>query len=159
MDDALLPGSGLSSPRGWALFAGVYAFACGAFVAALLSDVLRVFVDVAGLPSGFPIPLFATPALVAGTLCWWRVVERRRAFGYRSGAAFGLVTALCTGGLWTAWFVVRWGPEMLAAGPVLLIVGLTLAFAAVAGVFIGVPLAYVRRRIGGGSAAATANSL
>jgi len=149
MDDSRRSASRAPSPRVWALLAGGYAFACGAFVAALLSDVLRLFVDVVGLPSGFPVPLLAAPALVVGPLCWWRLVERRRTFSYRSGATFGLFTALCTGVVWTGWFVTVWGVELLAAGPVLLIVGLTLGFAAVAGLLVGVPLAYVRRRLGG----------
>jgi len=158
MDDSGRPTLESPASRRWALLAGVYAFACGAAVAVLLSDVLRVFVDVAGFPSGFPLPLLAAPALVAGPACWWRVVERRGAVSYRTGAAYGLLTALCTGGFWTLWFVAIWGVEMLAAGPVLLIVGLTLGFAAAAGLLVGVPLAYVRRRVGG-DAAGTANSL
>ncbi|QAU12540.1 hypothetical protein EKH57_07275 [Halorubrum sp. BOL3-1] len=154
MDGSLRSESTLSSPRGWALLAGAYAFACGAFVAVLLSDVLRVFVDVAGLP----VPLLAVPALVTGPICWWRLAERRSAFSYRTGAAYGLLTALCTGGVWTGWFVFVWGTEMLAVGPVLSIVGLTLGFAAVTGLFVGVPLAYARRRIGGKGTATPAGS-
>ncbi|ELZ60580.1 MULTISPECIES: hypothetical protein [Halorubrum] len=156
MDDSHRSDSGFRSPRGWALLAGGYAFACGALVAVFLSDVLRLFVDVAGLPSVFPVPLLAAPALVVGPPCWWRLVERREAFSYRAGAAFGLLTALGTGTLWTGWFVAVWGVELLAAGPVLSIVSLTLGFAAVAGLLVGVPLAYVRRRVGGGVPASVA---
>ncbi|VTT87691.1 hypothetical protein DM2_1025 [Halorubrum sp. DM2] len=158
MDDSHRSESGFLSPRGWALLAGGYAFACGALVAVLLSDVLRLFVDVAGLPAGFPVPLLAAPALVVGPPCWWRLIERRRAFSYRAGAAYGLLTALCTGGLWTGWFVTVWGVEMLAAGPVLLIVAFTLGFAAVAGLLVGLPLAYARRRVGGAATSAIADA-
>ncbi|MFW5857182.1 MAG: Gfo/Idh/MocA family protein [Planctomycetota bacterium] len=79
---------------------------------------------------------------------------------YRRGAAFGLLTALATGALWTARFVDVWEAEMLTAGPVPLLVGLVLGTVAVAGVLVGLPITYARRRSRERSdAAGTANSL
>ncbi|OYR84242.1 hypothetical protein DJ71_09205, partial [Halorubrum sp. E3] len=74
--------------------------------------------------------------------------------------AFGLLTALLTGAVWTGRFVLVWGPEMLTAGPVPLLVGFVLGAVAVAGVLVGLPITFVRRRNRTRSdAAGTANSL
>ena len=116
MDDALRTEAGLSSPQRWALFAGVYAFGCATLTAFALSTVLGLFAEVIGLPTAFAMPLLATPALVAGTVVWWALVERRGAVTYVRGAAFGLFTALLTGAAWTARFVWVWSVEMLTAG-------------------------------------------
>ncbi|EMA60370.1 hypothetical protein [Halorubrum kocurii] len=151
---------GPSSPRRWALLAGVYAFGCGAVTARLLSDVLRVFVEVIGLPPSFPVPLLAVPALLVGSGVWWLLVERNAAYTYPAGIAYGALTALVTGLVWTAWFVVVWSVDLLAAGPTPLLVGLVLALTTVAGVLIGPPILFFRRRSRERSdAAATANSL
>ena len=160
MDDAPRSESALSPPRRWALIAGVYAFGCATVTAFLLSDALGVFAEVMGLPAAFAMPLLATPALVAGAGLWWALVERPGTVTYPRGAAFGLLTALVTGGLWTARFALVWGPEMLTAGPVPLLVGFVLGMVAVAGVLVGLPIAFVRRLSRDRSAAAaTANSL
>lgn len=160
MDDAPRSESRLSSPRRWALIAGGYAFGCATVTAFLLSDALGVFAEVVGLPPAFAMPLLATPALVAGAGLWWALVERPGTVTYLRGAAFGLLTALVTGSLWTARFVFVWGPEMLTAGPVPLLVGFVLGAVAVAGVLVGLPIAFVRRLSRDRSAAAaTANSL
>ena len=158
MHDAPRSESSPSSPRRWALIAGAYAFGCATVTAFLLSDALGVFAEVIGLPPAFAMPLLATPALAAGAGLWWTLVERPGAVTYPRGAAFGLLTALATGSLWTARFVFVWGPEMLTAGPVPLLVGLVLGVVAVAGVLVGLPIAFVRRR-SRSDAAATANSL
>lgn len=160
MVSSLPPAFGLSAPRRWTLFAGVYAFGCGAITARLLSGLLRVFVEVIGLPASFPVPLLAAPALLVGSGVWWLLVERNAAYTYVIGVAYGLLTAFGTGLLWTAWFVVVWGVDLLAAGPTPLLVGLVLALTTVAGALIGPPILFFRRRSRKRSdAAATANSL
>jgi hypothetical protein len=160
MDDSLRTGSGLTTPRRWSLLAGGYAFGCATLTAFALSSMLGLFAEVIGLPAAFAMPLLATPALVVGAGVWWSLVERSGTVTYPRGAAFGLLTALVTGGLWTARFVLVWGPEMLAAGPVQVLVGFVLGAVAVAGVLVGLPITFVRRwsRTRSG-AAATANSL
>ncbi|SMO72125.1 hypothetical protein [Halorubrum cibi] len=152
--------SRLSPSQRWSLLAGVYAFGCAALTAVLLSDVLGLFAEVIGLPPTLSMLLLASPALVAGAGIWWALVERRGAYTYPAGAAFGLLTALSTGAVWTVRFVSVWGVEMLTAGPVPLLVGFVLGMTALAGVLVGLPFAYVRRRSGRRSdSAATANSL
>ncbi|MFC5279681.1 hypothetical protein ACFPM1_13065 [Halorubrum rubrum] len=160
MDADLSPGSGLSSSRRWSILAGVYAFGCATLTATLLSNVLGVFAEVIGLPAALSMPLLASPALVAGAAIWWAIVERRGAYTYLAGAAFGLLTALATGAAWTVRFVSIWSVEMLAAGPVPLLVGVVLGATALAGTLVGVPFAYVRRRGASRSnSPTTANSL
>jgi len=152
--------SGFPSSQRWSLFAGVYAFGCATLTAFLLSDVLGLFAEVIGLPAMVSLPLLAAPALVAGAGIWWSLVERRGDATYVRGAGYGLLTALITGGLWTARFAAVWGIEMLTAGPVPLLVGFVLGVVAVAGVLVGLSFTYARRRARRRSdAAATANSL
>jgi len=149
-----------SSPRRWALVAGAYAFGCATLTAFALSSALGLFAEVIGLPTALSMPLLATPALVAGAVVWWALVERRERVTYVRGAAFGLLTALITGALWTVRFVSVWSVEMLTAGPVPLLVGFVFGAVAVAGVLVGLPITYVRRRSRERSnPAATANSL
>lgn len=150
----------LSSSRRWALLAGGYAFGCATLTAFLLSSALGLFAEVIGLPTAFAMPLLAAPALVAGASVWWALVERSGTVTYLRGGAFGLVSALVTGGFWTARFASVWSVEMLTAGPVPLLVGFVLGAVSVAGVLVGVPFAFVRRRsLERSGAAATANSL
>jgi hypothetical protein len=160
MDSSTSPAPGVRASRRWSLLAGVYAFACAALTAASLSTVLGLFGEVIGLPTALVVPIIAAPALFAGALVWWALVERRGTVTYLRGAAFGLLTALVTGLLWTARFVSVWSPEMLAADPVRLLVGFVFAAVALAGVVVGLPITYVRRRSRGASdEPATANSL
>jgi len=160
MGDSLGSESRRSSPRRWALLAGGYAFGCATLTGFALSSALGLFAEVIGLPAAFATPLLATPALVAGAGVWWALVERPGTVTYLRGAAFGLITALVTGGFWTAQFASVWSVEMLTAGPVPLLVGFVLGAVAVAGVLVGLPFAFVRRRSRRRSAAAaTANSL
>ncbi|RLM72599.1 hypothetical protein [Halorubrum sp. Atlit-26R] len=160
MDSSPPSATGARSSRRWSLFAGAYAFCCAAFTASLLSTVLDLFGEVIGLPTALVVPILAAPALFAGAIVWWALVERRGTVTYLRGAAFGLLTALVTGILWTARFVSVWSPEMLAAGPVRLLVGFVFAAVAVAGAVVGLPITYVRRRSRGASdGPATANSL
>jgi high-affinity Fe2+/Pb2+ permease len=144
----------------WSLYAGVYAFGCGAVTAGLLSTVLRVFTEVIGLPASFPVPLLAAPALLVGGGVWWLLVERRAAYTYPAGIAFGALTALLTGLCWTAWFLVVWSVDLLAAGPTPLLVALVIGLTTAAGALIGPPITFLRRRRRAGSETdATANSL
>mgnify|MGYP000031598310 CR=1 FL=1 len=136
----------LTASQRWSLLAGAYAFCCAAVTALSLSTVLDLFADVIGLPTAFATPILAAPALLAGAFVWWALVERRGAVTYLRGAAFGLLTALVTGLVWTARFVSVWSTEMLAADPVRLLVGLVFGAVAVAGVLVGLPITYVRRR-------------
>lgn len=160
MDDSSRAEARLSSSQRWALIAGVYAFGCATVTALLLSDMLGLFAEVIGLPTALSMPLLASPALVVGAGLWWALVERPGTVTYPRGAAFGLLTALVTGALWTGRFALFWGVEMLTAGPVPLLVGFVLGAVAVAGVLVGLPIAFVRRRSRRRSdAAATANSL
>ncbi|SFR39969.1 MULTISPECIES: hypothetical protein [Halorubrum] len=160
MDRYLPPELGLSSPERWALFAGGYAFACGAVTAGLLSTVLGLFAEVVGLSPSFPVPLLAAPALLVGTAVWWLLVERRATYTYPAGVAFGALTALGTGLCWIAWFLVVWSVDLLVAGPTPILVGLVIGLTTAAGALIGPPITFLRRRSRAGSdAGATANSL
>ncbi|QUO47228.1 hypothetical protein [Halorubrum ruber] len=160
MDGLVSPASDRSSARRWSLYAGAYAFACGAVTAELLSTVLRVFTQVVGLPETFPVPLLAAPALLVGGGVWWLLVERPERYTYPAGVAYGALTALGTGLCWTAWFLVVWSVDLLAAGPTPLLVALVIGLTTAAGALIGPPILFVRRRSRAGSAAdATANSL
>ncbi|QWC19890.1 hypothetical protein [Halorubrum sp. 2020YC2] len=147
MERSVSSGSALS--RRWSILAGVHALGCGAVTAGLLSDVLRVFTEVIGLSESFPVPLLAAPALLVGGGLWWAVVERRAAYTYPAAVAYGAFTALGTGLVWTAWFLVVWSVDLLAAGPTPLLVGLVLALTAAAGALIGPPMLFARRRYAG----------
>ena len=127
----------LTASQRWSLLAGAYAFGCAALTALSLSTVLGLFAEVVGLPTTFATPILAAPAFLVGASVWWALVERR---------AFGLLTALVTGLVWTARFVSVWSPELLAAEPVRLLVGFVFAAVAVASVLVGLPITYVRRR-------------
>ncbi|WP_096393498.1 hypothetical protein [Halorubrum trapanicum] len=146
MDTSVSSASGPAPSRRWSLYAGAYAFGCGAATSLLLSAVLRVFVQVIGLPESFPVPLLAAPALLVGGAVWWALVERRAAYTYPAGVAYGALTALGTGLCWTALFLVVWSVDLLAAGPTPLLVGLVVGGTTAAGALIGPPLILVRRR-------------
>jgi len=153
-------GVGPRTSRRWSLIAGGYAFACALFTATALSTILDLFAEVIGLPSAFAVPLLAAPALAVGAGVWWALVERQGRVTYPRGAAFGLLTALITAALWTARFVSVWSVKLLTADVVPLLVGIVVGSAAVAGVLVGLPLTYVRRRSrAGADDTATANSL
>lgn len=152
--------SGPSASRRWSLYAGVYAFACGAVTAGLLSTVLSLFAEVVGLPPSFPVPLLAAPTLLVGAALWWLLVERRTTYTYPAGVAFGALTALGTGLCWTAWFLVVWSVDLLVAGSTPLLVGFVIGLTTAAGALIGPPMTFLRRRSRARSAPdATANSL
>lgn len=131
----------------WSLYAGLYLVGCGVVLAVLLNDMLTLLGDVIGLPTPYSSVIFPSPALLFGALSWWLVVERRAAYAYRFGAVVGLLTALLTGVVWTARFVVVWGVEMLTVPMVAVLVGFVLGFAVLAGVLSGPPLMYARRRL------------
>lgn len=144
---ALLPGIDLSPTRRWSLAAGLYMYACGTVIALALNDVLVLFGEVIGLAPPFSMLVLAVPALVIAPLVWWRLVERPAEYSSVRGGAFGLFTALLTAIAWILRFVTVWGAEMLAAGPVLLIVGFVLAAVSIGGVLAGTPFMFLRRRM------------
>lgn len=113
-----------------------------------MDDLLGLFGEVIGLPPTFALVVLASPALVFGAVCWWSLVERRGSYSYRFGGAFGLLTALLTGVLWTLRFVMVWSVEMLAAGPVPILVAIVGGVASAVGAVAGVPLMYARRHLG-----------
>lgn len=134
----------------WSVYAGLYAFVCATALAFLLSDVLVLLGDVLGLPGAYSMFIFASPTLAIGASVWWALVERRGAYSYVIGGAFGLVTALLTGLLWVLRFVSTWGLEMLRANGIQILVGFVLGMAVVAGGLSGLGLMYARRRLGDG---------
>lgn len=150
MDTSLLPDFGVPPSIRWSMYAGLYTFGCATATAYLLSDLLGILAEVIGLPTTYAMVILASPALVVGTGAWWAVVERRDAYTYRFGGLFGLVTALLTGLLWTVRFVSIWGFEMMVLPMVSVLVAFVLGVAVVAGVLAGLPVMYVRRRLGSG---------
>lgn len=147
MDTVDLPTFGAVSARAWALSAGIYMFVCGTVVSILLSDVLALLADVIGLPTEYWMVILASPAFAIGAVVWWTVVERRELYTYRLGCAFGLVTALFTGLLWTGQFIFVWSVEMAAIPIVSFIIALVVGLTAVAGLLASIPLMYVRRQL------------
>ena len=141
------PSSTTSSVK-WSAYAGIYVFLCGTAIAFLLYDALVLLGDALGLPTPFSMFVFASPSLAIGPFAWWTLVERRESYTYLVGGAFGLVTALLTGSLWTVRFASGWGVEMALAIPAL--IGFVLGVTAIAGALTGLPLMYVRRRLADG---------
>jgi hypothetical protein len=137
---------GSTSPRTWALYAGVYMFVCAAVVAVLLSDILALLADVIGLPAAYWPVIVAGPAFGIGAVAWWTIVERRASYTYRLGAVFGGVTALLTGLLWTGRFILVWSVEMAAVPVITYLIAFVVGVTAVAGVLTSIPLMYVRRQ-------------
>lgn len=148
METALHTESNDSPSVTWSVAAGFYAFVWGVVVSSMLSDVTGLFSEVVGLQVPYWMVVLASPALLVGAGVWWTLVERRGSYGYGFGALFGLVTALVVGLLWTVRFVDVWGVEMLVVTMVAALAALVVGLAAVAGVVVGLPLMYVRRRIG-----------
>ena len=62
-----------------------------------------------GYSAGYPEFAMAAPALLAGTVVWWALVERRRTHRYPFGVAFGVLTALFTVAFWVLVFTGVWG--------------------------------------------------
>lgn len=131
----------------WSVVAGCYLFLMATAVALLLSDVLTLFGEVIGLPTGYGLVILASPALPIGATAWWAVVERRGAYAHLRGALVGLLTALLTGLVWVARFVAVWGVEMVAVDVVTLLASFVVGVAAVAGAIVGLPLIHARRRL------------
>ncbi|RDI72229.1 hypothetical protein [Halopelagius longus] len=140
----------VSASGRWSAYAGLYTFAFATATALLLDQILSLFAAIVGIPTELWAATFATPTLVVGPVVWWVVVERRESYAYRFGGAFGLLTALLTGLVWTLRFVSVWGVEMVTVGYVPLLVAVLFGVAAVAGTLAGVPLMYARRRSNAG---------
>lgn len=138
--------TGNSSATRWTLAAGLYTYAIGTVLAFAMDEILGLFGEVIGLTPPLSLLVFGTPALVVGAATWWVLVERPATYGYLRGGAFGLLTALITGLVWTARFVTVWGAEMLVAGPVPLLVGFVLIIVCAGGLIAGLPFTFARRR-------------
>lgn len=132
------------------MYAGLYTFALGTATSFVLDEILILFGEVIGLPASYSLVVLASPSLLVGAVVWWAVVERRNSYTYLRGGAFGLLTALLTGLLWTLRLVSVWGVEMLTATPVAVLVAFVLGVVSVAGALTGLPLLYARRRLAGG---------
>lgn len=74
-------------------------------LAIALDDILSILADVIGVPAAYSALVFAVPALPVGTVMWWALAEWRKSDGYVTGVAFGAVSALLTGQVWTAHLV------------------------------------------------------
>lgn len=117
---------------------------CGTVIVLLLSEMVALLV--LGLSREYWMLVLASPTFVIGAVVWWIVVERRDSYTYLLGGAFGLVTALLTGLLWTGYFVLVWGVEMATIPVVAFLIAFVLGVVAVAGALAAIPLLYVRRR-------------
>jgi uncharacterized protein YacL len=122
-------------------------FICGIVVALLLSDMLSLLADMIGRSSGAWMVIFASPAFVFGAVAWWTVIERRDSYTYLLAGAFGLITALLTGLLWTAQFIRFWGFEMAEIPIIAFFIVFVLGVTAIAGILTAIPLMYARRRL------------
>lgn len=125
-------------------------FVCGTAVALLLSDMLVLLVDVIGLSTEYWMVILASPAFAIGAVVWWTTVERRDSYTYILGGAFGLITALLTGLLWTVQFLRSWGFEMAKIPIITFLIVFVLGFTAIAGAITAIPLMYTRRRLNSG---------
>jgi hypothetical protein len=133
-----------SRETAWSLVAGCYAFLCGAVLMVGTQPVAGTLAGVLGIETGYPALLMAGPAALLGAGVWWAVVERQRAYSYRRGALFGGLTALATVAAWVLRSLEVWGFELVATG--WFVIAWLLATTGIAGLLVGVPLMYARRR-------------
>lgn len=136
---------GLSTSHTWSIGAGIYLFLCGIVTTVMLQDILVLFSEVIGLPPVYAIVILPGPALLIGSVVWWRVIEDRGSYSYVSGALFGLLTALGTGCFWVLQFVSVWSTDMLVVPIVSYITALVLGIVMAAGILAGLPFMYGRR--------------
>lgn len=108
---------------------------------------LSLLAEAIGLPTEYWMVILASPTLATGAGVWWTVIEWHGTYTYRRGSAFGLVTALFSGLLWTVQFIRSWGFEMAEIPIIAFIIVFVLGFAAIAGVLTAIPLMYARRRL------------
>ncbi|WP_312907056.1 hypothetical protein [Natronosalvus caseinilyticus] len=123
-------------------------FVCGTATALVLSDMLSLLSDVIGISTDYWMVVLASPAFAIGTIVWWTTVERRDSYTYLWGGAFGLITALLMGFLWTVQFIVFWGFEMASIPIISFLILFVLGTVAIAGSLAGIVLMYARRRLG-----------
>lgn len=131
----------------WSLYAGCYMFACATAVAVLFSGPFALAAEVMGVRTEYWAVVIASPVFGIGAVVWLGIVERRGSYSYVLGGAFGLITALIAGLLWTAQFIRVWSFEMTAVPMVAVLIVLVVGISAVAGVVTALPLMYVRRRL------------
>lgn len=142
----LFAGDEYASER-WSLCAGLYMFGCATAVALLFFSMFALAAEVIGFRTGYWAVIIASPAFVIGAVVWLGLVERRRSYSYVLGGAFGFITALATGLLWTTQFIRVWSLKMMAVPMVAVLIALVLGISGVAGVLTALPLMYVRRRV------------
>lgn len=138
---------GISPSKKWSLYAGVYAFLCSIVPLLVLSPISNTLVTVLPLPIGSSGFVLAAPVPFVGAVVWWAVVERREAYAYLFGGLAGLLTALATVLLWTLVLAVVWGPAVLRARGVLVVISFALAVSLAMAFVSGLPLLYARRRL------------
>lgn len=137
--------STFSPPVKWSMYAGVYAFLCSIVLLLLLSPVTNTLVQILGLSTGFSAFLLAGPVAVLGTVVWWAVVERRKKYAYRFGAAYGLLTVLATVLFWVLVFSVVWGLRLVLTGWFLIV--FVLVVSTPVGFITGLTGMFARRRL------------
>lgn len=135
----------IDDSKQWPFYAGLYLFICGVGAVFVLSDFISVMADVIGLPTNHWIIVMPSPAIVIGAVLWWTIVERRDSYMYVIGSGFGFLTGVVTAGVWAGLFVHAWGVKMLAVPTNVLLIALSLGFAAVIGALMSLPLMYARR--------------
>lgn len=139
----------VSASLTWSLAAGGYAFLWGVGLLRIplgvVSDAIVEWLPF--LPNAFPAVMFALPLSLFGAFSWWAVIERRDAYSYPASLAFGLLAAIATFVFWTAVYVAVWGPKFVLAASV--IVALLIVLAAPAALLGGLPMMFIRRRMGG----------
>lgn len=128
------PATDRPTRRRWAALAGGWAYllSVGLFSVAL-GPVARVLGQLLALPGGASAVLVALPVGVVGAAAWFGLVEERTSYTYRSGAAYGLVTAVGAVLVWLGLLGLRFGPAVLLGWPValfVLVVSLPLALVA-----------------------------
>lgn len=147
MDASRAPVSAVGSSGKWSLCAGVYMFVCGVATTLLLSDVLVLLADAIGLTTRYWMIVLASPAFAIGAVVWWTTIERRGSYTYPLGGAFGVITTLLAGLLWTAQFIRFWGFEMIGVPMIAFLTVFVLGSVATVGVLTALPLMYARRRL------------
>lgn len=132
----------------WSMYAGAYAFLCGALLLLPLGFVANALVMILPLPNVATAVVVPGSSALVGAAVWWVVVERREAYTYLFGGLVGLVTVLATVLFWMVVIAVVWGLWSLQIAGTGLVILFVLAVATPVGVVAGMPIMYARRRLG-----------
>lgn len=142
-----------STSTRWSVYAGIYAFLCGALLLLPLGVVADALVEILRVPTGFAGVLVPGSGAIVGAVVWWGVVERRDAYTYLAGGLVGLLTALCTVLFWSLLVVHVFGRwAIVSAG---IVVGFVLLWTTPVAVIAGLPLMYARLRLTDGRSGGT----